>query len=158
MRGSTAAWGQWAPGGRRGEARVYSSQRGPSLSCYRLRSRTPRIPRQHSPVSAGGRGKYEEVSIVTLVLREPTGDDAPELGRIVFDAFGAIAEQHRFPPDFPAPEMAAGLLGGLLEHPGFYGIVAELDGRVVGRWLRPPSSTRSISWAATRSLAGRSRP
>ena len=53
-------------------------------------------------------------------------------GRIVFDAFGAIAEQHRFPPDFPTPEMAAGLIGGLLEHSDFYGIVAELDGRVVG--------------------------
>ncbi len=50
----------------------------------------------------------------------------------MFDAFGAIAEQHRFPPDFPAPEMTVGLVGGLLEHPGFYGIVAELDNRVVG--------------------------
>ena len=69
---------------------------------------------------------------MNLVLREATGDDAAELGRIVFDAFGAIAEQHRFPPDFPAPEMTVGLVGGLLEHPGFYGIVAELDSRVVG--------------------------
>ena len=69
---------------------------------------------------------------MNVVLREPTGDDIAQLGRIVFDAFGAIAEQHRFPPDFPTPEMAAGLIGGLLEHSDFYGIVAELDGRVVG--------------------------
>ncbi len=39
-----------------------------------------------------------EVTIMNVVLREPTGEDAAELGRIVFDAFGAIAEQHRFPP------------------------------------------------------------
>ena len=45
-----------------------------------------------------------EVTIMNVVLREPTGEDAAELGRIVFDAFGAIAEQHRFPPDFPALE------------------------------------------------------
>ena len=44
---------------------------------------------------------------MNVVLREPTGDDVAQLGRIVFDAFGAIAEQHRFPPDFPTPEMAA---------------------------------------------------
>ena len=67
-----------------------------------------------------------------LLLRAPTRDDADRLGQIVFDAFGAIAEQHRFPPDFPAPEMAAGLVGELLGHPGFYGVVAELDGQVVG--------------------------
>ena len=28
--------------------------------------------------------------------------------------------------------MASGLIGQLLDHPGFYGIAAELDGRVVG--------------------------
>ncbi len=67
-----------------------------------------------------------------LVLREPTADDVPALGRIVFEAFGAIAQTHRFPPDFPVQEMASGLIGGLLAHPGFYGIVAELDGRAVG--------------------------
>ena len=27
---------------------------------------------------------------MSLVLREPTADDAPELGRVVFEAFGAI--------------------------------------------------------------------
>ena len=35
---------------------------------------------------------------MNVVLREPTGEDAAELGRIVFGAFGAVAEQHRFPP------------------------------------------------------------
>ncbi len=67
-----------------------------------------------------------------LVLREPTAGDAPAVGQILFTAFKAIAEQHGFPPDFPSAAVATGLLGGLLEHPGFYGVVAELDGRVVG--------------------------
>ena len=65
-----------------------------------------------------------------LVLREPTRDDAAELGRIVFDAFGAIAEQHRFPPDFPSREITSGLVGQFLDHPGFavsaHGLVFRL--------------------------------
>ena len=32
----------------------------------------------------------------------------------------------------PSAEMATGLVNGLIAHPGFYGVVAELDGRVVG--------------------------
>lgn len=69
---------------------------------------------------------------MNLVLRDPTSSDTPELARIVFEAFGAISEHHRFPPDFPALEMAAGLVGSFQEHPEFYGVVAELDGKVVG--------------------------
>lgn len=37
-------------------------------------------------------GSNGEVIIMNVVLRESTGEDAAELGRIVFDAFGAIAE------------------------------------------------------------------
>ena len=44
----------------------------------------------------------------------------------------AIAETHNFPPDFPSAEIAAGLLGAYLSHPGFYAVVAVQDGRVVG--------------------------
>jgi ribosomal protein S18 acetylase RimI-like enzyme len=53
------------------------------------------------------------------------------MGAILFSAFKTIADQHRFPPEFPSAEMATGLIGGLLEHPGFFGVVAEVDGRVV---------------------------
>jgi GNAT superfamily N-acetyltransferase len=51
---------------------------------------------------------------------------------ICYAAFKAIAEQHHFPPDFPNPEVATQLLSGLLSHPGFYAVVAELEGHVVG--------------------------
>jgi predicted N-acetyltransferase YhbS len=68
----------------------------------------------------------------TVQLREGEPGDAAACGRICYEAFRTIAEEHRFPPDFPSAEVAAGLLRGLLEHPGFYGVVAERDGRIVG--------------------------
>jgi predicted N-acetyltransferase YhbS len=65
-------------------------------------------------------------------LRPARPEDAPSLGRICYEAFHSIANRHDFPADFPSPEVATGLLAGLLSHPGFYTVVAELDGRVVG--------------------------
>lgn len=70
--------------------------------------------------------------MVPVALRSPRSDDAAELGRICHDGFRKIATQHAFPPDFPSPEVAAGLMGGLIGHPGFFGVVAEMGGRVVG--------------------------
>ena len=67
-----------------------------------------------------------------LTLRPGTPGDARVCGRICHEAFGTLAEHHRFPPDFPSPEHAAETLGRLLAHPRFYSVVAELDGRVVG--------------------------
>jgi predicted N-acetyltransferase YhbS len=69
---------------------------------------------------------------MNLTLRVGNTEDAPHCGAICYEAFKTIAEQHNFPPDFPAPEAAVGLLRGLLANPGFYAVVAELDGRVVG--------------------------
>jgi GNAT superfamily N-acetyltransferase len=51
---------------------------------------------------------------------------------ICYTAFNVIAEAHNFPPAFPRPEVAVGLMSELLTHPGFYAVVAELDGRIVG--------------------------
>jgi predicted N-acetyltransferase YhbS len=59
-------------------------------------------------------------------------EDVEACGRICYEAFKAIAEQHNFPPDFPSPEVAAGLLSLLLSRDDVYSIVAEIDGRVVG--------------------------
>jgi predicted N-acetyltransferase YhbS len=69
---------------------------------------------------------------MVLTLRPATIDDAPEIGRIVFDAFGAIANKHNYPFDIPHPDRAAGLATGLIQHPEFYGVVAERDGQIVG--------------------------
>jgi GNAT superfamily N-acetyltransferase len=65
-------------------------------------------------------------------LRPATPADAPAAGRICYDAFAGIAGKHGFPPDFPNPDVAVGLLGMLFSHPGFYGVVAEAGERIVG--------------------------
>src|ERR1041384_2357393 len=67
-----------------------------------------------------------------LVLRRGNREDADDCGRICHDAFAEIQEKHNFPKGLPSPEVAAGLPGGLLSNPGFYSVVAELDGRIVG--------------------------
>lgn len=67
-----------------------------------------------------------------LTVRPAAAADAQECGRICHDAFAAIATRHGFPPDFPSVEIATGLLSGLIAHPGFFSVVAEQDGRVVG--------------------------
>ncbi|MEU9013432.1 GNAT family N-acetyltransferase [Streptomyces sp. NPDC048479] len=72
------------------------------------------------------------MSIVGLVLRPGTPADAAECGRICFEAFAALANKHGFPPDVPSPEAGVALVETLLTHPGFYGVVAELDRRIVG--------------------------
>lgn len=69
---------------------------------------------------------------MSLVLRPGTAADAAPCGTICYQAFKAIGEAHNFPPDFPSAEVAQGTLAALLGNPGFYSVVAERDGRVVG--------------------------
>ncbi|MFF8397034.1 GNAT family N-acetyltransferase [Streptomyces sp. NPDC016172] len=72
------------------------------------------------------------MAIVDLILRPGTADDAAECGRICYEAFAGIAGEHAFPPDFPSPDVGVAVIEGALTHPGFYSVVAELDGRIVG--------------------------
>jgi GNAT superfamily N-acetyltransferase len=65
-------------------------------------------------------------------LRRATPEDANICGRICYEAFAAISSQHNFAPDLPAPEAGVGFLGMLFSHPGFYCVVAESEGRIVG--------------------------
>jgi len=69
---------------------------------------------------------------MTIVLRPGTAADAAACGTICYEAFKAIGTEHNFPPDFPSPEVASGLLSMLLAHPRFYSVVAEGEGRIVG--------------------------
>lgn len=87
------------------------------------------------PTSAAGE--------VTLRPVEPA--DAADCAQIVFDAFGALHDHHRFQRDFPALEAAAGLLNVFIPHPMIWGVVAEIDGRVVGsNFLDERSSIRGV--------------
>jgi len=65
-------------------------------------------------------------------IRDANKADAQTCGRILYDAFKKLAEQHNCPPDFPSPEVAAGLTSMLIGDPGFYGVVAEEGGTIVG--------------------------
>jgi GNAT superfamily N-acetyltransferase len=70
------------------------------------------------------------MSIITL--RPCTLDDAKQCGEICYSAFRVIAEEHNFAPDFLSPELTITLLSEFMDHPDIYGVIAELDGRVVG--------------------------
>ncbi|MDQ3661820.1 MAG: GNAT family N-acetyltransferase [Actinomycetota bacterium] len=72
------------------------------------------------------------VTAAGTTLRPGRPEDAEEAGRICYEAFRALATAHNFPPDFPSAEIAAGLLSDLLAHPGFYSVVAEQHGCIVG--------------------------
>ena len=69
---------------------------------------------------------------MTLHLRTATPTDAAAAGRICYDAFKTIAEQHGFPPDFPTPEVATGLMRELVSRPDVHALIAETNGRVAG--------------------------
>jgi predicted N-acetyltransferase YhbS len=67
-----------------------------------------------------------------VTIREAAPEDAEACSRICFEAFGEIHDHHRFPRDFPALEAATGLMAAWIPHPSVWGVVAEVDGRVVG--------------------------
>lgn len=74
----------------------------------------------------------ESQSRVAVKVRSGTPADAEICGRICYNAFKTISEAHGFAPDFPAPEVAIGVLSRMLANPNFYSAVAEIDGRIVG--------------------------
>lgn len=67
-----------------------------------------------------------------VVIRAATPGDSAVCGQICYEAFATLSRKHGFPCDFPAPEVATGILSMLFSSPGFYCVVAENDGRVVG--------------------------
>jgi predicted N-acetyltransferase YhbS len=69
---------------------------------------------------------------MTLTIRRGRPADAAAAGDICYRAFKAIAQAHNFTPDFPSPEVAAGVLASMLGSPAFFDVVAEADGRLIG--------------------------
>jgi Acetyltransferase (GNAT) family len=82
--------------------------------------------------TSGKEASGNETQATGLTLRAGRLEDAETCGYICYKAFKAIAHQHNFPPDFPSPEVAAGLLTSLLSRDDIYSVVAEADERVVG--------------------------
>ncbi len=69
---------------------------------------------------------------MTATIRPAVAADATECGRIIHDAFAAVSGQHSFPKDFPSVEAGRRVAEMLIAAPGFYGVVAEADGRIIG--------------------------
>jgi GNAT superfamily N-acetyltransferase len=69
---------------------------------------------------------------VNLTIRRGQAKDIPECGRICYAAFTAIANAHHFKPDLPDVAVAVHIVGMMLAHPDFYGVVAEQDGKILG--------------------------
>jgi predicted N-acetyltransferase YhbS len=69
---------------------------------------------------------------VALTIRPAIAADAPECGRVCFDAFASVAANHGFPPDIPSVEAATALVSALIDHAGFFALAAEDGGRIVG--------------------------
>ena len=67
-----------------------------------------------------------------VAIRVATPVDVRACGRICYEAFHAINSSHNFPPDLPDPGIALGFLQILFSHPGFYCVVAEIDGHLAG--------------------------
>ncbi len=65
-------------------------------------------------------------------IRRATPEDAALCGTICYNAFASISTKHAFGVELPSPEAGIGILGMLFSHPGFYCVVAESDGRLVG--------------------------
>lgn len=72
------------------------------------------------------------ISSSDLVIRPATPDDSSACGQICYEAFSKINAAHGFPCDFPGPEIATGLVAKTFGSPGFYCVVAEMGGRIVG--------------------------
>jgi len=67
-----------------------------------------------------------------VTVRRARPEDAPVCGRICYEAFTKISTEHSFPQDFPSVEVATGVLSMMFSHPGFYCVVAESGGQILG--------------------------
>jgi GNAT superfamily N-acetyltransferase len=90
------------------------------------------IANQATGTRVGALQMSSPVLTPVVKLRRATSEDANICGRICYEAFAAISSQHNFAPELPAPEAGVGVLGMLFSHPGFYCVVAESEGRIVG--------------------------
>jgi GNAT superfamily N-acetyltransferase len=65
-------------------------------------------------------------------IRPALPEDSAVCGEICYRAFSAINAAHNFPCDLPGLEAGVELLTQRFSAPGYYCVVAEIDGRVVG--------------------------
>lgn len=66
------------------------------------------------------------------VVRRAQPADAEVCGSICYEAFTTLNKKFNFPPDFPSPEVAQRVLSSMFGNPGFFCVVAEEDGTILG--------------------------
>jgi GNAT superfamily N-acetyltransferase len=79
-----------------------------------------------SPQSAENR------SAAPVTIRRAAVADAEICGKICYEAFFEVSRQHGFPADIPSAPHAAGFLTRMFGYSGFFCVVAEQDGRIIG--------------------------
>jgi hypothetical protein len=67
-----------------------------------------------------------------VTVRAAKPDDSSACGQICYDAFSKLSAKHSFPSDVPDAQTATSILSMLFSSPGFYCVVAESEGRIVG--------------------------
>ncbi len=68
----------------------------------------------------------------TLKLRAGNSEDAQTCGKICYEAFKTISEQHNFSSDSPSVDAACDLMSRLFARSDIYSVVAEVGGQIVG--------------------------
>ena len=81
---------------------------------------------------------------MNVTLRPPIPGDADACGRIMYEAFGGIADQHAFPRDFPSVEVATQLASAFIAEPS----VSEWYPSWMERWSAATSFRRAIQFVA----------
>lgn len=84
----------------------------------------------HAIAAPATAGLDRDATEITLRPVEP--DDAGAVARVLYEAFAAIHDFHRFPRDFPTLHAADQLARSFIAHPSIWGVVAEDEGRIIG--------------------------
>ena len=74
----------------------------------------------------------QPAAAAALTIRPARPEDVQTCGQICYDAFSTISAAHGFPCDLPNAEAATGAITMAFSTPGFYCVVAETGGRIVG--------------------------
>jgi predicted N-acetyltransferase YhbS len=80
---------------------------------------------------------------MNVTLRPAAPEDASECGRICFEAFRAIGDAHNFPNYWRSTDVTTTMCVGMIRHPGWFGVVAESEGQIIGSNFMDERSTIS---------------
>jgi GNAT superfamily N-acetyltransferase len=84
---------------------------------------------------------------MSLTIRPPNVDDINPCGRIMYEAFSMINERHGFPNlEVPTEESGKQFVKFYIKNRHYYGVVAELDNKVVGSIFIDEHNPEVFGW------------